>query len=274
MFITAVIVQFFVRRDRPVSPSPDAQESFQAAMEVEQDLKTAQTVSLCRLTKSRNALSALLLKTHDALDEVKTSLNAFDESLKGYRDAHSKYAEYLQVNKKEEDAHREGERFFTNDCSALDFRARVTHWIREAEHQLSEEVSSSVTSSRKSTAKSVCSVKSARAHEEAKIAELKAKSKSLDQTLQLAERRAALLAEEKRLLLQTELEVAEARRKAFADAEDSTTDVKALDPLAPSYEPHPRPEQQLPELPEGVHVEPLRGRTKTHRTLEVPLESG
>ena len=126
----------------------------------------------------------------------------------------STWMEHLLANNKVEDAHREDERFFTNRCATHDFCTRVTRWIREAEHRLSEEVPASVAVSRRSAAQSVRSVKSARVHEEAKIAELKAESKSLDLSLQLAERKAALQAEEEKLFLQTELEVAEARRRA------------------------------------------------------------
>lgn len=204
-------------------------------MATDTTLKTAQTSALCRLTKCRTTLSALLLKDKDALDEVKSGRDIFDRCLAAYRSAHVNYMDHLQSHDKAEAADREDQRFFANECASLDFRARVTRWVTEAEHQLSEELTEA-SDSRKSRAvssKSVRSVRSARAHEEAKIAELTAQSKLLHQKLALEERM-------QKLELQTQLEMAEARRMVFVEADDEASAFR-LNPAAAPFKPQQQP---------------------------------
>ena len=186
-------------------------------------LKSTQTTALGRLTRSRNALSALLLKPAEVdLGEVKSSFEGYNNLLCAYQEAHNAYTDHLVANDELDEAHREDQRYFNNECSSFDFCARVKKWIAEEEARLSEELPVSALSSMpssKRTSSSSKSVRSARVREEAKIAELHAKSRLLDQQLELDKCKANLRAEEKRLLLTTELKMAEARRHTFKEAE-------------------------------------------------------
>ena len=239
------------------------------------DHKKVQTAALCRLSKCRNRIGALMLKT-DSLQDTKRAVSDFDSLLSAYQAAHSEYIECLSKNKElADEAHKDDQRFFANECSAFDFRARVMRWIDEEETRLADELTSASSPSvsrRSKASKGSCgsrsSIRSAKAKEEAKIAELNVQSALLDQQLDLQQRKADLLIEEKKLQLTTQLEMAKARRKVFEATEQvSRAEVgvvqSPLNPEAQSFEPtelsrtpdpqlHTAPMQLPPESDEMV----------------------
>ena len=219
-------------------------------------LKTAQTSALSRLTKSRNALSALLLKPADHLQDVKSALDNFDALLNAYQNAHAAYMNHLSSTGAEDVAYTEGQRYHGNECTALDFRVRVLRWITEAERELFDDMLSSAsarTAKTRSSRASSRSSASSRSREVARIAELKARQKRLDLQLDLERRKNDLKAEEKKFVLSTELEVAEARYHALADGElTQRRETKPLDPYALPFEPHQQEVPQHAFLPPSI----------------------
>ena len=210
-------------------------------------LKTARTTALSRLTRCRNRLTTLM-NSAESLTEVKRGVVEYDTLLKGYQAAHLAFVDNLIVTNEIDLAHEEDQKFCKIECEVLGFRKNLGRWVSEAEEKLAEKLTSASdtsTTSRKSSS-STRSVKSAKAHESARVAELRAHQKMLDKQLELEHRKNSILAEEKKLLLSMELEMAEARHQAFAEAEEEAPAVKmGLNPSAPSFEPFSTPPKTL-----------------------------